>query len=167
MMTDLYLSLGSNIEPSFFYLRKALLALSGYFIMEDHSRLYRTQPQDDLNQDYFFNLCVKCQTDLLDPYDVLAITQKIENDIGRQKSDSRPKGPRAIDIDIILFGDEKINDKTLTIPHKSWKNRNFVLVPLLDVDEKLALMYPIKEWIEKNLRKGNQDIECLGEFVLG
>jgi 7,8-dihydro-6-hydroxymethylpterin-pyrophosphokinase len=104
---------------------------------------------------------------LLDPYDVLAITQKIENDIGRQKSDSRPKGPRAIDIDIILFGDEKINDKTLTIPHKSWKKRNFVLVPLLDVDEKLALIYPIKEWIEENQRKGNQDIECLGEFVLG
>ena len=54
MITDLYLSLGSNIEPSFFYLRKALLALSGYFFMEDHSMLYRTAPQDDLNQDYFF-----------------------------------------------------------------------------------------------------------------
>ena len=96
----------------------------------------------------------------------MAITQKIENDIGRQKIENRPKGPRAIDIDIILFGDEKINSKTLTIPHKSWKKRNFVLVPLLDVDEKLALMYPIKEWIKENQRKGNQDIECLGEFVL-
>lgn len=167
MTTPLYLSLGSNIEPSFFYLRKALLSLSGYFQMGDHSMLYRTAPQDDLNQDYFFNLCVKCYTDLLNPYDILEITQGIEKNIGRQKSADRPKGPRTIDIDIILFGDEKINEKTVTIPHKSWKKRNFVLIPLLEVDEELDIKYPITEWIKENRQRGGQEIECLGEFTLG
>lgn len=166
MITDLYLSLGSNIEPSFFYLRKALLALRGYFVIENYSKLYRTAPQDDLNQDYFFNLCVKCKTELIDPYEVLAITQKIENDIGRQKLENRPKGPRAIDIDIILLGNEKINSKTLSIPHESWKKRNFVLVPLLDVDKNLTFLYPIEEWIKENQKDGLQEIECLGEFIL-
>lgn len=167
MTTPLYLSLGSNIEPSFFYLRKALLSLSGYFQMGDHSMLYRTAPQDDLNQDYFFNLCVKCYTDLFNPYDILEITQRIEKNIGRQKSADRPKGPRTIDIDIILFGDEKINEKTVTIPHKSWKKRNFVLIPLLEVDEELGIKYPITEWIKENRQRGGQQIECLGEFTLG
>lgn len=167
MTTPLYLSLGSNIEPSFFYLRKALLSLSGYFQMGDHSMLYRTAPQDDLNQDYFFNLCVKCYTDLLNPYDILEITQGIEKNIGRQKSADRPKGPRTIDIDIILFGNEKINEKTVTIPHKSWKKRNFVLIPLLEVDEELGIKYPITEWIKENRQRGGQEIECLGEFTLG
>lgn len=165
MMTDLYLSLGSNIEPSFFYLRKALSALGEHFSIVCSSQLYRTAPQDDLNQDDFFNICVKCRTDLLNPYDVLAVTQKIENDIGRQKTATRPKGPRAIDIDIILFGDKKINEEALVIPHESWKKRNFVLIPLLDVGEELEIEYPIKEWIMENEKAGGQEIECLGEFI--
>lgn len=167
MITEpLYLSLGSNIEPSTSYLRKAMLSLSRYFQMDNHSMLYRTEPQDDLNQDSFFNLCVKCYTELLDPHEVLEIIQQIEKDIGRQKSPARPKGPRAIDIDIILFGDEEINEKTLTIPHKSWKKRNFVLIPLLEMEEELGVIYPIKKWIKENQKRGGQKVECLGEFVL-
>jgi 2-amino-4-hydroxy-6-hydroxymethyldihydropteridine diphosphokinase len=130
---SLLLSLGSNIEPREMYLTKALKELQKYFALQALSSLYETAPQDDLEQNNFLNLCVFFITKISDPYEVLNIIKEIEKRLGRTKELNRPKGPRIIDIDIILMGDIKIKSESLNIPHPVFLKRNFVLIPLWEL----------------------------------
>lgn len=165
MKYDLILSLGSNIEPKLDYLKKAILLLKEKFEFVNVSSVYKTAPVDDLDQDLFYNICVIFKTSITDPFTVLAIVKAIEEDIGRQKDKNRPKGPRTIDIDIILFHDKKVISESLTIPHKSMPDRNFVLIPLHELlikeYEHLIIKYDIKQSIKYNSEQQVQKVGVL------
>jgi 2-amino-4-hydroxy-6-hydroxymethyldihydropteridine diphosphokinase len=161
---DLLLSLGSNINPRDFFLKKAILLLNEKFEFSNISSLYKTHPMYDAKQDYFYNLCAFYNTDIAEVYDILTITKGIEEVIGRAKDKDRPKGPRNIDIDIIFYSDLKINSDNLNIPHKGLFERNFVMIPLLEIlPDYLRKSYDFSGFIDAN--KG-QIVEKIGELDL-
>jgi 2-amino-4-hydroxy-6-hydroxymethyldihydropteridine diphosphokinase len=125
-MTTAYLSLGSNIGDREANLRAALDRLQPTRV----SPIYETEPVDYTNQPWFLNLAAEIQTDLL-PRQLLTLTQRIERELGRIRTIA--KGPRTLDIDILLFGGVTINTKELEIPHPRMAERRFVLRPLADI----------------------------------
>lgn len=99
-------------------------------MLDGISRLYETQPFGVQDQPPFLNLAVRGLTDLT-PRELLTALKRIETDIGR-----RPTfrwGPRVVDIDILLYGQERIETDLLTVPHASMVDRAFVLVPLAEI----------------------------------
>lgn len=127
-MKRVYLSLGSNIGDRERNLRDALdrLAAAGVRVLRV-SPIYETEPVDLAEQRWFLNLVVEAETDLF-PLQLLARTQRIERALGRVRT--VPKGPRTIDIDILLYANSVIHSATLEIPHPRIAERRFVLVPL-------------------------------------
>lgn len=114
-------------------LSDALLDLSSILEEIRVSSLYLTKPQDYIFQSDFYNLVV-CGNFDGSARDLLNNIQRIENRFGRDRFSSIPKGPRTLDIDIILFGTAIISEKDLVIPHESVKKRQFVLVPMLELE---------------------------------
>ena len=94
--------------------------------------IYETEPVGYTEQPDFLNTCVSFLTDL-PPEELLDLTSSIENDCKRVRTVRW--GPRTLDIDIIFYGDEKIDTKRLTIPHPRWKERAFVIVPAKELKE--------------------------------
>ncbi|MBR3245400.1 MAG: 2-amino-4-hydroxy-6-hydroxymethyldihydropteridine diphosphokinase, partial [Parasporobacterium sp.] len=82
------------------------------------------------DQDDFLNMAVLLETSLT-PYELLDVLHEIENELGRVRVIHW--GPRTIDLDIIFFGDQILNDQDLTIPHPDYRNRDFVMKPLLEI----------------------------------
>ncbi|HOJ63676.1 MAG TPA: 2-amino-4-hydroxy-6-hydroxymethyldihydropteridine diphosphokinase [Spirochaetota bacterium] len=165
MSLDMYLSLGSNIEPREEYLKLAIENIRKYFVIEKISPIYETEPVDDLEQANFLNLSLFCRTEIKDPLKNLRILKDIEHSIGRKKDEKRPKGPRTIDIDIIFLSDIKYNSEELTIPHKSFLKRNFVLIPLSDIiEDNLKEKYNFKKHISENK---NQIVKKIGDLNIG
>lgn len=132
LMEKIVLGLGSNVGDSLGYLRNAVEAISKVAKNCRVSTVYKTKPQDYLKQDDFLNLVLVAEYDG-EPEDLLALTQRIELENGRARQHEIKKGPRTIDIDILLFGDRQINTEHLTVPHPAMKNRQFVLIPLLEI----------------------------------
>jgi 2-amino-4-hydroxy-6-hydroxymethyldihydropteridine diphosphokinase len=129
-LTDAYLSLGSNIGDREANLRAALDRLQPTRV----SPLYETEPVDYADQAWFLNLVAEVRTELT-PRELLAKTQAIEQDLGRVRTIA--KGPRTIDIDILLFGDTVLRESELEIPHPRMAERRFVLRPLADIAPEL------------------------------
>lgn len=131
-----FLSLGSNMGDSRALLaeaRRRLAALPGTELVKS-SPLYRTEPVGDVPQDWFLNQVVEVRT-YLDPVRLLGETQRIEAAMGRDDIASRQRwGPRPIDIDMVLYGEETIERPDLRVPHPESHKRRFVLQPLVDVD---------------------------------
>jgi 2-amino-4-hydroxy-6-hydroxymethyldihydropteridine diphosphokinase len=109
------------------HLREAIDRLAPDVRILRTSSVYETEPQDFTDQPWFLNLVVEVDT-ALSPQKLLARIQKVENDMGRKRE--IPKGPRNIDIDILLYGNEVIRTKDLEIPHPRLAQRRFVLEPL-------------------------------------
>jgi 2-amino-4-hydroxy-6-hydroxymethyldihydropteridine diphosphokinase len=165
-MNDIFLSLGSNIEPREINLKNAIILLNKQFKFVKLSSLYSTQPLDDIDQDYFYNICVHYQTDITNPFEILNYTKNIENNLGRVKDCLRPKGPRNIDIDILLISGIDIKSDILTIPHERMNNRNFVLIPLSEILRNCPinnLKCEITKLIEKNK---SQKVKKIGELKI-
>ena len=129
-MKTVYLSLGSNLGDREANLREALNRLEPLRV----SPIYETSPVDYQAQPFFLNLAAEIETDLM-PLQLLSKTQKIERELGRVRG--IPKGPRIIDIDILLFDSRVMRTKRLEIPHPRMHERRFVLVPLADLAPKL------------------------------
>lgn len=131
-MKTVYLSLGSNLGDRRQKLQAALnrLSESGVSIRRV-SPVYETEPMDFKEQPYFLNLVAEAQTSLF-PLLLLAKVQKIERELGRRRT-GPPKGPRAIDIDILLYGGFRIDSARLVTPHPRMHERRFVLAPLADL----------------------------------
>lgn len=102
------------------------------------SALYETPPWGDEDQSSFHNAVASCATGL-DPEALLQGLQEIERDLGRVRDPERPWGPRAIDIDILLFGDITMDSATLTIPHPRLTERAFVLLPLVNTEPAIVI----------------------------
>lgn len=131
-LTRVYLGLGSNIEPKEEYIRQAVRMLNGHprITVRQASSLYFTEPVGYKDQDWFLNAVVACDTDL-SPVELLQETQRIEVLLQRERRIHW--GPRTIDIDIILYGQERINLPELIVPHPRAFERSFVLVPLAEL----------------------------------
>ncbi len=101
------------------------------------SSLYITKPQDYADQADFYNLVVAGDYEK-DCQSLLAALQSLEAEFGRDRAREIPKGPRTLDIDIELFGNEIIREPELTVPHERMTVRQFVLVPLLELEPNRA-----------------------------
>ena len=128
------LGLGSNTGDSAGILRGAVKALSYCLSGLVVSSLYITAPQDYVAQPDFCNAVVAGRF-AYSPQELLFIANSIEADFGRDRAAERLKGPRPLDIDILLFGDMVVSTEKpcLDIPHKALKMRQFALIPLLEV----------------------------------
>jgi len=126
-----YLGLGSNIGDRENHLRQALdhLAAPGLHILRV-SPIYETEPIDYTNQRWFLNLVAEAETSLF-PMQVLARIGRVERALGRVRT--VPKGPRTIDIDILLYGTTVIHGAKLEVPHPRMAERRFVLAPLAEL----------------------------------
>ena len=99
------------------------------------SSIYKNSAQG-FDGDYFYNLCLEITTSK-NPQQLLSIILKIEKDMGRKIRDSKNYESRIIDIDIILFDDLVLAEKNLKIPHPKFHERNFVLLPLIEINNQL------------------------------
>ena len=130
-----YLSLGSNVGNRERTLAQALQLLAAPDLRVVRvSALYETEPMELRDQPWFLNLVAEIETGLF-PRQLLARTQKVEKELGRKRK--VPKGPRTIDIDILLYGDSVIETPDLTVPHPQMAERRFVLEPLAELAPEL------------------------------
>ena len=130
-MKTVYLSLGSNIGNREANLSAAIECLAAPRLRVLRvSPIYETEPVDYTDQRWFLNLVVEAETTLF-PMQLLARIGKIEHELGRVRT--VPKGPRTIDIDILLYGKAVVQSATLEIPHPRMAQRRFVLAPLADL----------------------------------
>ncbi|NLI56490.1 2-amino-4-hydroxy-6-hydroxymethyldihydropteridine diphosphokinase [bacterium] len=155
-----YLSIGSNIEPKRENIINAIKLIREIAEVKEVSSLYETEPWGTMkNQDNFYNIILKCETNF-EPEIFIKFLKEIEKKIGRVEG--MKWGPREIDIDIILYEDRIINRSDLTIPHKYFQERGFVVIPLYEVDK--IIVNPlnrnkISEIYEKVDKKGVKKIE--------
>lgn len=131
-MTTVYLSLGSNKGKREHFLRDALEVLGAHPAIQvtQVSRVYETEPWGKPDQPFFLNQIVQLQTSLA-PERLLKLCQSVEQKVGRLPSEKW--GPREIDIDILLYGDQALNLPDLRVPHPHMHERRFILVPLVEI----------------------------------
>ena len=130
-----YLGLGSNVGDRESQIRHALTALrrDGVHVRRTAS-LYLTEPRDLLDQPWFVNTVAEADT-ALEPHALLQTCLSIEREAGRVRTIL--KGPRPIDIDILLYESEVIDTPQLVVPHPRYTERRFVLVPLAELQPDL------------------------------
>jgi 2-amino-4-hydroxy-6-hydroxymethyldihydropteridine diphosphokinase len=132
-----YLSLGSNLGDRLDNLRRALgLLCSAGVSLRRTSSVYETEPVDQPDQPWFFN-CVAEVSTLLEPLPLLHKLRSIEASLGRRRI--VPKGPRTVDIDLLLYGELVLTTAELTVPHPRMSQRRFVLEPLRELAPNLLL----------------------------
>ena len=130
-MKTAYLGLGSNLGDRHANLADAIERLANERVqVKRTSSIWETEPRDVLDQPWFLNQVVAAETTLF-PRQLLARLLRIEHEMGRQRTIA--KGPRVIDLDILLFGDAVIHTAGLEIPHPRMAERRFVLEPLAEV----------------------------------
>jgi 2-amino-4-hydroxy-6-hydroxymethyldihydropteridine diphosphokinase len=132
------LGLGSNVGDRRTQLQAAVDALPSVGVqVKAASSVYDTDPVGEvLDQPSFLNACLLVETEL-EPLDLLDAVKRLEADLGRAAGEVR-HGPRAIDIDILLFGDVELSHERMTIPHEQVLARRFVLIPALELDFQLS-----------------------------
>jgi len=133
-MKTVYLALGANVGDSQQNIKRAIELLSEQIEAIRIAPLYLSRAVGYTDQSNFINTAISGQTNL-SPQDLLVFIEKIEKKIGRIRRFRW--GPREIDIDIIFYGEEIIKTEGLTIPHPSFTDRDFVLIPLLDLNDSL------------------------------
>ncbi len=130
-MKLVYIALGSNLGDRVENLRQAREQIYAEDLRPLRaSSIYETAPRDVEDQPWFLNQVIECETDLF-PRQLLARLQKIERAMGRKRR--MAKGPREIDLDILLYGDAVVKAPELEIPHPRLTERRFVLEPLAEL----------------------------------
>jgi 2-amino-4-hydroxy-6-hydroxymethyldihydropteridine diphosphokinase len=134
-----YLGLGSNVGDRAGHLRAAVAALREHGVeVEAISSLYETEPVGEvLDQPDFLNAVIRVRTGL-EPEELLDLCKAIEVERGRMLG-GRRRGPRPLDLDLLLVGDLELRSDRLTLPHPQVADRRFVLEPLLELDPALTL----------------------------
>jgi 2-amino-4-hydroxy-6-hydroxymethyldihydropteridine diphosphokinase len=130
MRNQVYLSLGSNVGDRAANLKMAVDRLGRIGKVVAVSSFYETEPVEVTAQPWFLNCALLMETERM-PGQLLSEILGLEQEMGRQRGQS--KGPRNIDIDILLFGDSIIEDERLSIPHPAMQQRRFVLEPLAEI----------------------------------
>lgn len=130
MHKTVYLSLGSNLGDRAGNLRSAIERLGTLGKVVGLSSFYETEPIEVTEQPWFLNCAVKLDTEKM-PRQLLAGILALEREMGRHRT--QYKGPRTIDIDIVLFGNSVVATADLIIPHPAMQERRFVLEPLNEI----------------------------------
>ena len=134
-MTITYIGLGSNLGDSRQIMAEAVQKLTSLGTVKT-SHLYQSPPMGPQDQPNYHNAVVQLITDLA-PLDLLDCLQALEQEAGRVRL--RHWGERTLDLDLLIYGDERIQNERLTVPHVGVMERDFVLLPLLDIDTELQL----------------------------
>ena len=153
MKSNAYLGLGGNIGKPVAAFKAALSLISDFASVISVSRLYRSTPFGYAEQPSFINAAAHLTTELK-PIELLDALQKVEQDLGKRKVFEN--GPRAIDLDLLLFEQLVIKTERLVLPHPAILERDFVLRPLSDIDPGLtnpAWLGKTLEWALTNLQK--------------
>ena len=130
-MTGIYLSLGSNVGERAENIARAIAELPGRGVrVVRRSSLYETEPVEFLAQGWFLNCVAEVETESA-PVELMRELLEIERSMGRERV--LPKGPRIIDMDILLYGSDVVREADLEIPHPRMAERRFVLVPLAEI----------------------------------
>lgn len=129
-MADVYLSLGSNLGDRSANLQAAIKRLDEAGTVRAVSDFYETEPVELTSQPWFLNSVVALETGQSPPA-LLKTLLAIEHEMGRLRL--KDKGPRVIDMDILLFGDLVVDERGLKIPHPAMQQRRFVLEPLVEI----------------------------------
>jgi 2-amino-4-hydroxy-6-hydroxymethyldihydropteridine diphosphokinase len=125
-----FLSLGSNVGDRAGQLQAAISQLRGVGPVVAVSSFYETEPVEFTEQPWFLNCAVALETDR-NPQELMKAILDIEREMGRRRL--QDKGPRLIDIDILLFGGTVMDSNEVTIPHPAMQQRRFVLEPLAEI----------------------------------
>jgi len=138
-MVTTYIGLGSNLEDPVRQIHLAIEALQSlaHSKLLAVSSLYRSAPMGVADQPDFINAVAGMATEL-DPFVLLEALHAIEQKQGRVRSTER-WGPRTLDLDLLLYGDEIINSEQLTVPHRGLHERSFVLYPLHEIAPALEI----------------------------
>jgi 2-amino-4-hydroxy-6-hydroxymethyldihydropteridine diphosphokinase len=130
-----YIALGSNIGDSITIVEQAIAALGRIHgcRLRARSSLYRSAALGDSAQDDYINAVARLDTEL-EPLALLLELQAIEYAYYRRRDAEQRWAPRTLDLDIILFGNRRMNDSHLVIPHPEFTRRRFVLQPMLEID---------------------------------
>jgi len=133
-MTAAYIALGSNLQDPATQLRSAVTAINQLpdSRVERTSSIYRSAPLGTTAQPDYLNAVLLLAT-ALPPLRLLEALQQIEQAQGRVRGERW--GPRTLDLDILLYGDQKIDSPRLSVPHPAMKQRNFVLYPLFEISD--------------------------------
>ena len=123
-------------------LREALRRLGTLGTVSKVSSFYETEPVEFTAQPQFLNCAIELDTEF-SAHDLMREILTIERALGRDREHAQPKGPRVIDIDILLYGDIIVDEPGLKIPHPALHKRRFVLAPLAEIDAEA--IHPILE----------------------
>ncbi|CAI3149414.1 2-amino-4-hydroxy-6-hydroxymethyldihydropteridinepyrophosphokinase [Acinetobacter oleivorans] len=135
MTITTYIGLGSNLGDSRQILSEAIAKLKTLGMVKV-SRLYQSPPMGPQDQPNYLNAVAELNTDLA-PLDLLDHLQRFEQEAGRVRL--RRWGERTLDLDLLIYGNEKIHNERLTVPHIGILQRDFVVIPLLDLDADLQI----------------------------
>ncbi len=154
-MAIVYLSLGSNKGDRIGYVQQAasLLGADENISIVRTSAFYETEPWNMNTQTWFVNAVVEIKTKYT-PNELLNICQKIEKQLGRTDKETKEYLDRTIDIDILFYNKDIINEENLTIPHKYVHLRAFTLVPMLELNA--DFIHPI---LHKSIVEMHNDLE--------
>jgi 2-amino-4-hydroxy-6-hydroxymethyldihydropteridine diphosphokinase len=128
-----YVGLGANLDDPKAQLLEARARIAASDSIDEHafSSLYQSSPMGPPDQPWYLNAVMAIQTDL-SAFQLLQVLQAVENELGRVRSGER-WGPRRIDLDLLLHGDQQIDMPDLIVPHYGIKDREFVLYPLYEI----------------------------------
>ena len=135
MNTEIYLGLGGNLGDPPARFQQALKLIGEFAQVTKVPKLYKSKPYGFVDQPVFYNAAAKLASDL-PPLDLLAQLQEVEKQLGKKVV--RENGPRVIDLDLLVYGEEVINLPELTLPHPGILSRDFVLKPLTDLNPMLT-----------------------------
>jgi 2-amino-4-hydroxy-6-hydroxymethyldihydropteridine diphosphokinase len=133
--TEIYLGLGGNLGDPPATFQKALKLIGKFAQVTRVSKLYKSKPYGFADQPDFYNAAAQLSSKL-SPLDLLAQLQEVEKKLGKKVV--RENGPRVIDLDLLVYGEEVLDLPELTLPHPGILDRDFVLKPLTDLNPMLT-----------------------------
>jgi 2-amino-4-hydroxy-6-hydroxymethyldihydropteridine diphosphokinase len=136
---NVFIALGSNMEDSVQTFNRAILEISKIADEITKSAIYITKPYGFTEQNDFHNAVIRIKT-TQEPLELLQSLQHIEHKLGKKVI--RENGPRLIDLDLIFYDQQVLNDNSLELPHPRAHERDFVLIPMADIDPKFS--HPVK-----------------------
>ncbi len=157
-MNKTYLGLGSNVGDSLLIVKNGISTIDSNrsCTVTGRSSFYETTPYGNLNLSNFINCVIEVETEF-ESLELFDYTKALENELGRKQREHW--GPREVDIDILLFNQDVINSGKLTVPHSDLINRDFVLIPLLEIND--ALIHPVSKKLLRDYLNTNMENHIL------
>lgn len=163
--TIAYIGLGSNLGDSLSQLVSAICAINDLpdTQVQKASSFYQSKPMGPQDQPLYVNAVARITTQL-PAHDLLACLQKIEHHHGRVREGER-WGPRTLDLDILLYGNDTIKTADLLVPHIGMADREFVLVPLFEIAPEMIMPdgLPISVWVSRCSLEGLKRLASINE----